>query len=350
MREKIKVLVVDDMAMVRTILTQGLSLDPMIEVVGAAADPYMARDMIIKLKPDVMTLDVEMPKMDGLEFLRKLMPQWPIPVVMVSSLTERGKSITLEALQYGAVDFVLKPSSDVTRGLNAMLAELREKVRTASKVDVSSWKGKKVLINKPQEYLSGHSLDESTDKVVTIGASTGGTEALRSVICSLPSTTPGIVIVQHMPGGFTKMFAERLDKLAQMEVKEAENGDRVLRGRVLIAPGGFHMRVVRKGGIYEVVIEKGELVSGHCPSVDVLMHSVAENVGKNAIGIMLTGMGSDGAEGMKAMADAGAKNIAQDEASCVVFGMPRVAYQKGGAQELVSLGEIPKKIISLLRS
>jgi len=347
MKKKIKVLIVDDMAMVREILNKGLSMDPGIEVVATASDPYIARDMIIKHNPDVMTLDVEMPRMDGVEFLRKLMPQWPTPTVMVSSLTERGKRITMEALQAGAVDFVAKPSSDIQRGLSAMISELREKIRIASVSNVSHWKNKKVA---PPSVATASSkaLAESTDKVIAIGASTGGTEAIKDVITRLPAVSPGVVIVQHMPGGFTKMFAERLNTLAPMNVKEAEDGDRVMQGRVLIAPGGFHLRVYRSGGIYKVSVKEGELCCGHCPSVEVMMNSVAEHVGSNAVGVMLTGMGTDGAGGMKKMRDAGARTMAQDEASCVVFGMPREAHARGGAEKLVPLNKIADHVMRCL--
>ena len=347
MSKVIKVLIVDDMAMVREILTKGLNMDPDIEVVGTAADPYIARDMIIELNPDVMTLDVEMPRMDGVEFLRKLMPQRPVPTVMVSSLTERGKKITIDALQAGAVDFVAKPSTNASRGLNIMIRELRTKVKIAAISNVSHWKNKRVpaqIVSK----ISSRALAGSTDKVIAIGASTGGTEAIKEVICQLPAASPGVIIVQHMPAGFTKMFADRLNTLSKMEVKEAEDGDRVMSGRVLIAPGGSHMSVVRSGGIYKVSIDKGELCCGHCPSVEVMMRSVAKDVGSNAVGIMLTGMGSDGADGLKAMRDAGARTLAQNEATSIVFGMPKVAYERGGAEELIPLEDIASKILHYL--
>lgn len=333
--------------MVREILRRGLAMDPEIEVVGQATDPYAARDKIVELRPDVLTLDVEMPKMDGVEFLRRLMPQHPLPVVMVSALTQRGKKITLEALEAGAVDFVTKPSSDVARGLNEMLDDLRAKVKAAASVNVSAWK----KINRPivsELKYTPRSLSESTDKVIAIGASTGGTEAIRQVLQQLPSTTPGVVIVQHMPAGFTKMFAERLDELCAMSVKEAETGDRVMQGRVLIAPGDYHLTVKRSGGTYRVDCKTGDKVCGHRPSVEVLMQSVARHVGANAIGVMLTGMGHDGADGMVAMRKEGARTIAQDEATSVVFGMPKVAYERGGAERLIPLPEIAPAILSLL--
>ena len=348
MARKVRVLVVDDSALVRNILSQGLALDSGIEVVGTASDPYIARDKIVELQPDVLTLDVEMPRMDGVAFLRKLMPQYPIPVVMVSSLTQRGKQITMEALDAGAVDFVAKPTSNVSSGLNAMLLELRSKVKIASTANVSHWKGKRPVAPQRTASAGSSALAESTDKVIAIGASTGGTEAIRRVIENFPASTPGTVIVQHMPGGFTKMFADRLNQLCPMQVKEAEHGDRVRTGLVLIAPGGKQLEVVRSGGFYEVRLGNSEKVSGHCPSVDVMMHSVAKHVGANAIGAMLTGMGQDGANGMLAMHQAGARCIAQDQTSSVVFGMPKVAFEKGGAERLVPLDKIATSLLNLL--
>jgi two-component system, chemotaxis family, protein-glutamate methylesterase/glutaminase len=348
MQDKIRVLIIDDSALVRQILVRGLSMDPEIEVVGTAHDPYMARDKIVQLKPTVLTLDVEMPKMDGIHFLRRLMPQHPLPVVMVSSLTQRGGQITLDALDAGAVDFVTKPTSNMAQSLEVMIKSLREKIKIASRANVAHWKkdrqtAQKATISEKRTHLVG-----STDKVIAIGASTGGTEAIKAVLTEFPVTMPGVVIVQHMPSGFTKMFAERLNQLCAMEVKEAETGDRVRAGRVLIAPGGKHLKVIRSGGTYQVLCQEGEKVSGHCPSVDVMMESVAKDVGPNALGIMLTGMGSDGANGMLKMHQAGARNIAQDEASCVVFGMPKVAFERGGAKKLVPLRQIVSETINLL--
>jgi len=348
MAQQIRVLVVDDSALVRQILSNGLSLDPAINVVGTASDPYVARDQIIRLKPDVLTLDVEMPRMDGVAFLRKLMPQYPIPIVMVSSLTQKGKQITMEALEAGAVDFVTKPTTNVAQGLNTMLGELRAKVKIAAKANVSHWKNKRVSAHPSSTTISSKALAESTDKVIAIGASTGGTEAIKKVVTQFPANAPGVVIVQHMPPGFTKMFSERLNQLCAMEVKEAESGDRIRQGRILVAPGALQLEVERSGGIYQVKCYQGEKVSGHCPSVDVMMNSVAKNVGRNAVGVMLTGMGSDGANGMLAMKQAGSRNLAQDEATSVVFGMPKVAYEKGGAEQLVPIENIASKVISLL--
>ena len=276
------------------------------------------------------------------------MPQYPLPVVMVSSLTQKGKQITLDCLEAGAVDFVAKPTSNVAQGLAAMMMELRAKVKIASTANVSHWKSKRAALPGRSQPRHTGSLAESTDKVIAIGASTGGTEAIKKVITEFPATMPGVVIVQHMPAGFTKMFSDRLNQLCAMEVKEAQSGDRVMPGRILIAPGGLHMRVRRSGGIYLVGCEAGETVSGHCPSVDVMMHSVAQNVGANAVGIMLTGMGADGADGMLAMRKAGARTMAQDEASSVVFGMPKVAFERGGAERLLPLDDISAATIRLL--
>ena len=348
MMKRIRVLVVDDSALVRELLTAGLAKDPELEVVGSAANPYIARDKIVELHPDVMTLDVEMPRMDGVDFLRRLMPQYPIPVIMVSALTQKGAQITLEALEAGAIDFVTKPSTDVARGLNQMLADLRQKIKMAAKVDLSAWKNRAVRREKPGPVVVRTALSESTDKVIAIGASTGGTEAIRRVISSFPANMPGIVIVQHMPPGFTKHFSDNLNEICEMDVQEAKTGDRVMPGRVLIAPGGKHMTVRRSGGIYLVDCQEGENVNGHCPSVDVLFHSVARYVAGNAVGVILTGMGGDGADGLLAMRQAGARTIAQDEATCVVFGMPKVAIDRGGVEKIGPLDTIPQMIVSTL--
>lgn len=346
MPQKIRVLIVDDSALVREILRQGLGADPELEVVGAAADPYQARDMIVALRPQVLTLDVEMPRMDGVEFLRKLMPQYPLPVVMVSALTEEGKQITLEALEAGAVDFVAKPKADVARGLNAMMAELRGKVKIAATANVSHWKGRRK--ERPVSRPIQGSLEESTDKVVAIGASTGGTEAIREVLTRLPATFPGTVIVQHMPPGFTRTFSRRLNALCAMEVKEARDGERIMPGKVLIAQGGLHLRVSRSGGAYLAQVQSGDPINRHCPSVDALFDSVAQHVGRNAVGVMLTGMGADGAGAMLRMRQAGARCLAQDEASCVVFGMPREAYARGGVERLVPLADMADALMEIL--
>ncbi|MFH7319957.1 chemotaxis response regulator protein-glutamate methylesterase [Desulfurivibrio sp. D14AmB] len=348
LNRKIRVLVIDDSSLVRTILSQGLAQDPGIEVVGSAPDPFVARDKIVTLQPDVLTLDVEMPRMDGVEFLRRLMPQYPLPVVMVSALTKKGQRITLDALEAGAVDFVTKPSTDVARGLSSMLMELRTKIKIASGANVAHWKERRATLFAGKALAAPRALAESTDKIIAIGASTGGTEAVRAVISRYPANTPGVLIVQHMPAGFTRLFADRLNELCPMQVKEAASGDRIMTGRILIAPGERQLWVRRSGGIYEVECRPGEKVSGHCPSVDVMMHSVAEAAGPNAVGIMLTGMGRDGAAGMLAMRRAGARNIAQDEKSSVVFGMPKEAFANGGAEKLVPLEEIAQTSLNML--
>lgn len=348
MSRRIRVMVIDDIALVRDILAQGLALDPGIEIVGTAGDPFEAARKIPELKPDVLTLDVEMPLMDGVEFLRRLMPQYPLPVVMVSALTERGKQITLDALAAGAVDFVSKPGADLARGLTAMLMELRTKIKIASTVNASHWKNKNPMTGQAVTKSGANTLSEPTDKIIAIGASTGGTEAIREVITRFPSTTPGVLIVQHMPAGFTKVFSDRMNALCSMMVKEAEDGDRVLIGRILVAPGGKHMRVTHSGSMYTVEIKPGPLVNGHCPSVETMMQSVAENAGANAVGVMLTGMGGDGASGLKAMRDAGARTLAQDEATCVVFGMPKVAWEKGGVERFLPLPLIADNILRLI--
>lgn len=345
MNKPVRVLVVDDSALARQIITSGLNQDPRIEVVGHAPDVYVARDKIVALEPDVLTLDVEMPRMDGVQFLKRLMPQHPLPVVVVSALTKQGAAITIDALQSGAVDFVPKPSSSFGNRLDSMMSELTEKILIAAQTDVSKWRESDFKIDKVKQPQK--SLQESSDKVIAIGASTGGTVALTGIIQKLAPTIPGVVIVQHMPPVFTQMFADKLNDISAVGVKEAADGDRVLTGRVLIAPGGMHLTVSRSGGRYLVHCKAGETVSGHCPSVDVMMRSVAESVGANAVGAILTGMGSDGADGMKQMRDAGARTIAQDEESCVVFGMPKQAHRNGGAERLVPLDRIAKTITEL---
>ena len=345
---KIKVLIVDDSSMVRQIFTQGLSMDTGIEVVGAAADPYIARDMIAKYRPHVLTLDVEMPRMDGVEFLRKLMPQYPIPTIMVSSLTQKGKKITLDALEAGAIDFISKPTSNMSDGLNSMLMELRTKIKIASTANVSHWKNKK---NECLRKISddNNALSETTHKIIAIGASTGGTEAIRRVINEMPASSPGIVIVQHMPPGFTKLFAEGLNNTALMQVVEGQTGETVIPGKAIIAPGGMHMTIKRTGGIYKVECKEGEKVNGHCPSVEVLFQSVAKEVGANAVGAMLTGMGGDGAKGMLEMKKAGAYNLAQNQESSVVFGMPKVAIELGAVNEIIPLNEMASRLTTIIR-
>jgi two-component system chemotaxis response regulator CheB len=344
--DPVRVLIVDDSALVRRILSTGLAGDPRLQVVGTAGDPYEARDRIQELKPAVVTLDVEMPRMDGLAFLQRLMPQRPTPVVMVSSLTEHGKSITLSCLEAGAVDCVAKPSVDVGRGLEAMMQELRDKVVAASLVDVSRFKIARHLLRPPAPMQA---LPQSTDRVLAVGASTGGTEAFRHILGALPRPVPPTVVVQHMPAGFTQLYAERLAQVTGHDVREAADGDRILPGRVLIAPGGRQLTVERSGGHYLVRFGGTEKRSGHCPSVDTLFHSVASACAANAVGVILTGMGADGAAGLLEMRKAGARTVAQDESTSVVWGMPKVAIDLGAAENILPLDQIPAKIHALMR-
>ena len=336
---KIKVLVVDDSLLFRELLSKALALDNYIEVVATAADPYEARDAILKYKPDVMTLDIELPRMDGIEFLRKLMPQYPIPTVMVSALGNK----VFEALQAGAVDFVCKPTGVNKDSLAAFVkTELATKLKIASTVKVAGMK--KAEVNTDVTGSGGY----PKDLVVAIGASTGGTEAILDVIKHFKKDIPGTLIVQHMPPGFTAMYAERLNNHCEVVVKEAKSGDRVVPGQVLIAPGDAHMRLVKVGGIYQVECKPGPKVSGHCPSVDVLFESVAAVAKDRAVGIILTGMGKDGADGLLAMRKAGARTIGQDETSCVVYGMPKVAYDIGAVEWQGDLHQIAQKAYNML--
>ena len=336
---KTRVLVVDDSAVVRQILSRELARDPGLEVVGTAADPFIARDKILELKPDVLTLDIEMPRMDGLTFLRKLMHHYPLPVVVVSSLTPKGSTLALEALESGAVEVLSKPGPAYTVG--DMSAELIYKVKAAAMANLAQCQ-QRAQTARPVERLS---LSRTTNKVVAIGASTGGTQALQAVLTTLPPTSPGTVVVQHMPAGFTKAFAERLNALCAVEVKEAENNDSVVPGKVLIAPGNQHMVLQRSGARYYVVLKGGPPVHHQRPAVEILFNSVAKYAGANAIGVIMTGMGADGADGLLNMQHAGATTIAQDQASCVVFGMPGEAIKRGAADHVVSLNDIPKTIL-----
>ncbi len=347
MSRPVRVLVVDDSALARRIITQAIGRDPRIAVIGSAPDVYVARDKIIELEPDVLTLDVEMPRMDGVAFLKRLMPQRPIPVVVVSALTRAGAAITLDALASGAVDFVPKPSSSFGQRLDSMADELVEKIIVAARTDVTHWRNESFDLGMVAKTQSA--LKESSSKLIAIGASTGGTVALTAIVRALPPTIPGVVIVQHMPPVFTAMFADKLNTISTVQVAEACDGDRVLTGRVLIAPGGMQTTVERRGGRYVVRCAEGAPVNGHSPSVDVLMKSVAHSVGANAIGAVLTGMGSDGAQGLLAMRAAGARTFAQDEASSVVFGMPDQAHKVGGAERLVPLGRIADELVRLSR-
>lgn len=346
---KTKILIVDDSAVVRQVLTEILSRDPALEVIGAAGDPYMAREKILRLQPDVLTLDVEMPRMDGLTFLEKLMRGHPMPVVMVSSLTERGCETTLRALELGAVDFVTKPKLDVASGTVDLADEILEKVKAAAAAKIGRKNKRRaapeLMPAVTNGHTAGHSMIRTTQKVIAVGASTGGTEALREFLEPLPADSAGIVIVQHMPEKFTRSFADRLNSLCRIRVKEAEDGDRIIPGHALIAPGNYHMEVFRNGAEYRVRTFVSEPVNRHRPSVDVLFHSCAQHLGANAIGVILTGMGADGARGLLEMHQAGARTIAQDEASCVVFGMPREAIALGAADEITALHKIPAAVL-----
>ncbi len=337
----IKVLIVDDSAVVREIFSAELSKDPELEVVGTAIDPYIARDKILKLNPHVITLDVEMPRMDGITFLRKLMRYHPLPVIIVSSLTPKGGQLALEALNAGAVDVLCKPGSAYSVG--DMSVELIDKIKSAAAVDMRKYIP---MVTSETQATPRLSVIKTTNKVVAIGASTGGTQALQKVLSALPTNAPGIVIVQHMPEHFTRSFAQRLNEVCAIEVKEAENNDSVIPGRALIAPGNKHMLLRRSGARYYVEVKTGPLVSRHRPSVEVLFNSVAQSAGQNAIGVIMTGMGADGADGMLKMKQSGAVTIAQDEASCVVFGMPKEAIKRGGVDYIVSLDKIPETILA----
>lgn len=335
----IRVLVVDDSLMFRNLLVQGLNSDPNIEVVASVEDVYAARDAIIKYKPDVMTLDVEMPRMNGIEFLKKLMPQYPLPVVMISALNDK----VFDALDAGAVDFVNKPDNLNRAQLDVFLRrELASKVKIAATAKVGKMKRVDMTPVGGRVSMAGR------DRIIAIGASTGGTEAIFEVVRQFKRDIPGVVIVQHMPPGFTKMYADRLNNQCEVAVKEAETGDKVVQGRVLIAPGDRHMRLVKVGNEYQVEVKGTDRVNGHCPSVEVLFQSVAKTAKDKAIGVILTGMGGDGGKGLLEMRQAGAQTIGQNEATCVVYGMPKVAYDLGAVQYQMDLTAIPNKIYSLL--
>lgn len=351
----IKVLIVDDSALIRSLLTDIIDSQADMEVVGTAPDPLVARERIKALNPDVLTLDVEMPRMDGLVFLEKLMRLRPMPVLMVSSLTEKSSFLTLRALELGAVDFVTKPKIDISRGMQEYALEITEKIRTAAKA--------KIRQPPPNVHLSverkntadvvlpvTHRTFSSTEKVIAIGASTGGTEALKTFLAAMPHDAPGILITQHMPEAFTRTFAQRLNNLCRLSVKEAEHGERVLPGHAYIAPGNRHILLARSGANYVIELSDGPPVSRHRPSVDVLFRSAANCAGKNAVGIIMTGMGDDGAAGMLEMREAGAYTFAQDEKSCVVFGMPKEAIARGGVDEVLPLCEMPRRLFGWLAS
>jgi len=355
--KKIRVLIVDDSALIRSMLTEILQSDPQVEVVGAAHDPYDAREKIKKLNPDVLTLDVEMPKMDGVTFLRNLMRLRPMPVIMISSLTDKGADVTLQALEAGAIDFVSKPKIDVAHTFENYSEEILEKVKTAAGAKVQATGKKKASAGK-EKYSADKIIQKSsppthfktTDKLIAIGASTGGTEALRDVISEMPASSPGIVITQHIPVAFSAPFAERLNKNSQMTVCQATDGQQILPGHAYVAPGDRHLLVERSGARFVCHLVDGEPVNRHIPAVDVMFRSVAQNVGANAIAVLLTGMGADGAVGMKEMQVAGSPTIAQDERSSVVWGMPGEAVKLGAADDVLALSKIAERLQTLYKN
>ncbi len=339
-KEKIKVLIVDDSAVVRQMLTKELSNDPDIEVIGTAMDPFIARDKIVQCKPDVITLDIEMPKMDGLTFLRKLMKYSPIPTIVISSLTPTSSPLALEAMNAGAIEVLCKPGASYAIG--DMTVDLKQKIKAAA-LCKNNLKIPTPITGKVEPIKSA--LTKTTNIVIAIGTSTGGTDALQQVLPKLPPTIPGIVVVQHMPANFTKAFADRLNDISNIHIKEAQDGDSVIPGKCLIAPGNLQMTLKRSGANYNVQVKDGPRVSGHRPSADVLFHSVAKYAGSNAIGVIMTGMGSDGAKGLLEMRNNGAQTIGQSEPSCVVYGMPKVAYEIGAVEKQASLDQIANLII-----
>ncbi len=330
----IKVLIVDDSALIRSLLTEIIKSEPGFVLVGAAADAYQAKDLVNQYQPDVITLDIEMPKVDGLTFLDRLMKARPTPVLMISTLTERGADVTLRALELGAVDYIAKPRIDVAAGIEAYRQEIVDKIKSASQAKLGNRQRSAVKQVKNQQHFN------VSEKILAIGASTGGTEALKTLLLSLPLDCPGVLITQHMPAGFTKTFAERLNKLCPHTVKEAEDNDRVLPGHIYIAPGSFHLELVRSGADFRLKLSDGDKVSGHKPSVDVLFRSVARAAGPNAVAAILTGMGKDGAMGIQEIHHAGGYTIAQDEESCVVFGMPKEAILTGAVDRVCPLSDI----------
>jgi two-component system chemotaxis response regulator CheB len=351
MLPKTRVVVVDDSALVRSLLGEIINRQADMVCVGAAADPLVAREMIRELNPDVITLDVEMPRMDGIEFLSRLMRLRPMPVVMVSTLTERGAEVTLRALELGAVDFVAKPKIGVSDGLSLLADDITAKIRIAARAHLKRAVAPPASAVASMPRTAAAPLGRlSTEKIVFIGASTGGTEATKEVLVQLPADAPAVMITQHMPPGFTRSYATRLDGLCRIAVKEASDGERVLPGHAYIAPGGLHLSVGRCGADYVAQVRDGEPVNRHKPSVEVLFESAARVVGPNALGVMLTGMGGDGAKAMRLMREAGSWNVAQDEASCVVFGMPREAIAAGAAHEVLPLQAIAARLIERLLS
>jgi len=346
MGKNIRVLIVDDSAVVRKVFKEELSRERGIDVVGTAPDPYVARDKIVKLKPNVITLDIEMPRMDGLTFLKKLMKYYPLPVIIVSSLTRKGGKLAMEALSSGALEVISKPSAAYSVG--DMGVQLADKIRAVARVNVKDRFQSGTVSDEVKPAVPEQALSATTNKVIAIGASTGGTEAIKTVLTCMPLNSPGIVIVQHMPAQFTTSFAERLDTLCAMEVKEAEDGDSVVNGKAFIAPGNYHMLLKRSGAHYYVQVKNGPLVHHQRPSADVLFKSAADCAGRNVVGIILTGMGADGAEGLLKMRQVGARTIAQDEKSCVVFGMPKEAIKLGAVEKVVSLQGIAKTSLEMI--
>ena len=340
----IRVLIVDDSPTVQSVLKSILSGDADIEVVGIASDPFEAKDLIVEVKPDVITLDIEMPRMDGITFLKRLMSFRPLPVIMISSYTRENSVRTLEALDAGAVDFVAKPTEDVKTGLEELKHEITTKIRAAAQAKIKP----SLSFGKPEKLVPAAQM-EASDKIIAIGASTGGTRALQRLLASLPANVNGIVIVQHMPARFTNTFAQHLDESCDMDIKEAEDGDRLGRGQVLVAPGGWHLEVAEDQNGYYVRLQDGQTVNYQRPSVDVLFHSVVKTAAGNAVGIILTGMGQDGSEGMLAMKEVGAFTIAQDEATSVVFGMPGAAIERGAVEVVAPLDDIARILLSALR-
>jgi two-component system, chemotaxis family, protein-glutamate methylesterase/glutaminase len=339
MRKKIKVLVVDDSLVFREVLSRGISSDSNIEVVATAVDPFDARDKIIKYEPDVMTCDVEMPKMNGIEFIRRLIPQYPLPVIVVSTVSEA----VFDAMNAGAIDFVTKPKANSARNVESFISDLIVKIKAASGAKTHQQSADNIL-NKNSAVMPFNS-----NKIVAIGASTGGTDTIYNILKSLPQNMPGILIVQHIPPVFSRMFAERLNNQTQLKVKEAQTGDYIEQGKVLIAPGDQHMKIRKIGDKYKVECFQGDKVNGHCPSVDILFDSVAKEAGANAVGVILTGMGYDGARGLLAMRRKGARTIGQDEQSSIVYGMPKVAFDIGAVEKQTSLSNIVPLIISMLK-
>ena len=348
-KKKIRVLIVDDSSIIRTLLSKLLSTDPEIEIVGTAPDPYVAREKLIQLRPDVMTLDIEMPRMDGVTFLSKVMHHFPIRTVIISSLSTAGSEMALKALENGAIDVVAKPAIDVTRSLEELGAEIIMKVKSAAHSTIPQ------LCDRLPRVVSGtsgksESLARTTHQILAIASSTGGTEALKRVLPCMPSDIPGTVIVQHMPPVFTKSYAQHLQSLCPFEVKEAEDGDKVMPGRVLLAPGNFHMELRREGGYYRVALQQEAAIHGVRPAADILLSTVAKHAGKNSIGVVLTGMGKDGAKGLLEMKQAGGFTIAQDEATCVVYGMPKTAVELGAIDRIMPLDKIAETILQRLKS